>query len=444
MNQGSQMHFGDAAEQAVTIARRLGADEVKAWGSRSTHAELSQREGRVEKTSEATTQGLSISLLVDERFSSHATSDLRPEALEGFIARAIEATGYLEPDPERRMLAREAMGAADDAGLELADPGFDGVDPALRHKRVAELEALVMAKDPGDLVSTTAFVWAVRSETRVVFSNGFDAYAAGTSFGLGAEATISEPGGKLPESYAYFSARHREDVPETKFVADTLWSRLDAIRDAGPCESGRYPMLLDARAVGRVLSSVLGPLSGGTIWQGRSMYQDKLGERIAAEGFTLLSDPFIPRGLGSHTFDGDGMPATRRTIIEDGVLQTFLLDVYHARKLERAPNGGRLGNIIVPPGTRSPEEMAAAMPRAIRVTSFLGGNANSTTGDFSFGVRGELLENGEVVKNLTEMNISGNLADLMGRYVEAANDPWPWSSYRVPTLLFDGVQFSGT
>jgi len=438
-------HFDrESAERAVALAVSKGASEVKAWGSWATHVELSQREGEIEKSTEATTQGLSLSLLVDDRFSSHSTSDLRPDALEAFIDKAVSATRYLEPDPERRMLDRDQMGAIDRGPLELEDPGFDGVDPALRQQRVGELEAAVKARNPGDLVSATAHIWAARSETRVVFSNGFAADAASTSFGLGAEATIREESGKLPEGYSFYSARHLGDVPGVDLVADELWERINSVRDAGPCESGRYAMILPGRAAGRILSTTLGPLSGGAIWQGRSLFQDKLGERIASEKLTVYSDPTLARGMGSHSFDGDGQAATRRTIIEDGVLKTFLLDVYHARKLDRAPTSGRLANVVVPPGERSHEAIAASFPRAIRVDAFVGGNANSTTGDFSFGIRGQLLENGVPVKNLSEMNISGNLVDLLAGFAEAGNDPWLWSSYRVPTLLFEGVQFSGT
>ncbi len=433
-----------AAQRAVEQALAAGAQEAKVYLSRATHAELSQRGGQVEKSTEATTRDLWLSVLVDDRFSSHSTSDLRPGALEHFIRRAVEATRYLEPDPDRRMLPREQMGALDPGPLELEDPDFGALDPDQRARDVAALEAAITARDPGDLVSTTAHTWAVHSASEIAFSNGFDATVASTSFGLAAEATVREAGGRLPEASAFFSARYRGDVPGVEVVAETLWRRIDHIRGAGPCESGRYPMLVEARSAGRLLSTVLGALSGSSLWQGRSMFQDKLGEPIASEVLSLYSDPGIPRGLGSHTFDGDGQPARRRVLIEGGVLRAYLLDVYHARKLGAEPTSGRVANVVVPPGGRSPGAIAADLGRVIRVESFLGGNANPTSGDFSFGIRGRLLEGGEPVKNLSEMNISGNFHDLLRQLAEVADDPWPWSSYRVPTLLFDGVQFSGT
>ena len=96
------------------------------------------------------------------------------------------------------------------------------------------------------------------------------------------------------------------------------------------------------------------------------------------------------------------------------------------------------------PGKRSPIEIARSLPKAIRVEGFLGGNANPTSGDFSFGIHGTLLENGEPVQSLSEMNISGNLFELLDNYVESANDSWRFGAWRVPTLRFDNIQFSGT
>jgi PmbA protein len=174
------------------------------------------------------------------------------------------------------------------------------------------------------------------------------------------------------------------------------------------------------------------------------MYVDKLGERIGSEGLTILDEPVIPRAHGSRAFDKDGLKPPARAVVDKGVLQTFLLDAYHARKLERQVTGGSLTNIVVPSGERSWEHILKDHERAIRVTSFLGGNSNATSGDFSFGIRGQLYERGEKVQNIIEMNVAGNLLDLLGRFSEAADDPWLYSSYRVPSLVFEGVQFSGS
>jgi PmbA protein len=131
-------------------------------------------------------------------------------------------------------------------------------------------------------------------------------------------------------------------------------------------------------------------------------------------------------------------------LVENGVLQTYFLSVYNARRLGEAPTTGGTTNVVVPPGSRTVSEISRDVGRAIRVDGFLGGNSNATTGDFSFGILGALLEDGVPVTPVSEMNVSGDLFGLLERFAEAANDPWLYSSWRCPTLLFDDIQFSGT
>lgn len=437
--------LGEIARAVVEQARALGAEEVRARVGRSSEAQLQQRDGRLERCTEARTLGLSLNLMVEGRFSSHATSDLRPEGLRTFLERAIAATRVLEPDPDRALLPREQLGSLDPASLDLDDAGtYAALQPGARRARVAALEEALRARAPADTVSFTAHVWDARTESAVVTSNGFEAWSRRTQFGLGAEITIREPDGRLPEAWHFCSATHAADLPDLEPVVLELGTRLDEGRLASPCASGRYPLLLDARVAGRLLSALLAPLYGVSLHEGRSVFLGRAGERFAPAGFTLLDDPTRPRGLGSRPTDSDGLIARPLPLFEQGVLQNFLLDVYYARKLGLAPTTGSSSNLIVPPGARGWQQLAAGLPQAIRVTSFLGGNSNSASGDYSFGVRGQLLEHGVPVANLSEMNISGNLLELLAAFGEAANDPYPWSSVVSPTLLFHDVQFSGT
>jgi PmbA protein len=136
--------------------------------------------------------------------------------------------------------------------------------------------------------------------------------------------------------------------------------------------------------------------------------------------------------------------ARPRTVVDRGVLRMFYVSVYYGRKLGLPPTTGGRSNWVVTPGTRAPAAIAADLDRAILVNGFVGGNMNGTTGDFSYGIRGLLLERGEVVAPLSEMNVSGNLLRLLGQLEEIGDDPWMWSTIRSPTLLFRDVQFSGT
>jgi PmbA protein len=148
--------------------------------------------------------------------------------------------------------------------------------------------------------------------------------------------------------------------------------------------------------------------------------------------------------MGSRPWDGDALYARPMPVILDGVLQNYYINVYYGRKLGMPPTSGGRSNWVVPPGARSPAHILRDLDRCIVVTGFLGGNSNGLTGDFSFGVQGLLYERGEEVKRLSEMNVSGNIGQILDQFVEAGDDVWRWSSLRSPSLLFDDVQFSGS
>jgi PmbA protein len=433
-----------AARRAVTVALEAGAHEAVASVSQGVSVELSQREGQLEQATESRSSSLGIRLLVEDRYSSHGTSDLRPEAVEVFIQRAVAATRLLEPDPDRALPPAEACGVAKGVDLDAWSDAQERLESSQRRQQAAALEASILAlRERGKLRSTTAYAGDSRSEAAVVFSTGFEGTSRSTSFGYGATITLEDEGGRLPEASNGYSASHAEDLPSLEAVATETWDRALRRLGAGPVPSGRYPMLLENRAVGRILGVLLSPMSGSALHYGRSCLDGKLGQPVAASGFQLLDRPHIPRGAGSRLFDGDGFPTLDRALVQDGVLQCFLLNQYYARKLGSEPTTGGTSNLVIPPGPRSPGAIAADLPRAIRVESFLGGNANSTTGDFSFGIRGTLLEHGEPTRAVSEMNIAGNLFELYERYAEAADDVRRYGTSRVPSVLFDDIQFSG-
>jgi PmbA protein len=438
------LDLNDVADTIIVLARELGADEVCAGLSSSSYSEITRRDSQIEQAKESRSLAASVQLLVDDRFSTHSTSDLRSDALRSFLERAVAATRYLEPDPDRRLPDREELGLTE-VELDLEDRTWEDGDPVPRRRRAESIEQAVktrMADDP--VRSITAYAWDGRSESAVAFSNGFRFSNTRTSFGMAATVSLEEPDGRLPESWGSCSMLHEDDLWTVDQLTDDLRTRAVAQLGSRPAKSGRYPMLLDRRVVSRVLGVLLAPLAGATIYEQRSCLADYLDKRIASSTFSMWDDPLIPRGAGSRNADGDGRPTALRSIVEDGVLKTFFIDVYNGRRLKRSPTTGSASNIVVPPGSRSVEELASELPKAILVDGFLGGNSNPTTGDFSFGIRGALLENGERVAAVSEMNVSGNILSLMERYTTAASDPWLLGSWRTPTLLFDDVQFSGT
>jgi PmbA protein len=440
------MNILDLARQTVERARALGAEEVSVSVSRSTELSLMRRAGKLEQATQATSRGLSLALLVDDRFSAHSTSDLRPEAVAEFLARAVAATRVLEPEPERRQPPLEACGrGATEAELDAVDAGHATLPVEARRVAAEALEAAVDAlPNRKQVLSATVHVGDSSDESVRVMSNGFEGARASTGFGAGVELTLEEPGGRRPEATAWYSALHRADLPGETHIAAEAWRKAAERLGSKPIPSGVYPMLLQNQVAGRILGVLGGPLSGGELHQQRSFLSGRAGSQIANTALTILDVPNIRRGLGSRPWDGDALVAKPMPVVEAGVLRNYYINTYYGRKLGVPTTTGGRSNWVVTPGQRTPAEILRDTPRCVIVTGFLGGNSNGLTGDFSFGVQGLLVEHGEVTAHLGEMNVSGNIEEVLKRLVEPANDVWSWSGTRSPSLFFDEVQFSGT
>jgi PmbA protein len=434
----------DLAADVVRRCQALGAAEVTAAVAEGRSVSVTRRDRKVEEATEATTRRLSVALLVEDRYSSHSTSDLRPEALSAFLERAVAASRLLEPDADHRLPELALCGRSrTDAALETTDPEVVALSSEDRAARVAAIEEAVLARAGDDFVSGTAWISDGSSRAAEVTSHGFADETSGAWLSVGASVTLAEPG-RRPEGSVGYAARFLGDLPDAERLAAEAFERADENVGAGPIASGTYPMLLDARVAGRILGLLAGPMNGALIHEGRSCLADKLDQPIGSRWLDLADDPWIPRGLGSQPWDDDLLRTQPRRVVENGTLRLHYIDVFHGRRLGRAPTTGGRSNWVLTPGTQSPRALAAAAPRAILVTGFLGGNANPTTGDFSFGIRGRLLENGEPTAKLSEMNVSGNTLRIFHQLAGVANDVWAWSTTRSPSLWFEDVSFSGT
>ena len=434
----------ELAESVLKSAEAAGADEALVAVSRGSQVSIERRGGKVEQATESTTRGLVLSVLSDDRFSSNSTSDLRPEALKAFIQKSVASTRYLEPDPARRQPDPALCGrGVSEETLDQDDPAWRTRTADERAEQAEAIEKLLLELPRTDRISCSSYVSDGRAESVRVMSNGFRGAEAGAWFAAGGDMTLEE-GDRRPESGAWFAARHLADLPSAASIAQEIERRVTERLGSKAAPSGTYPMVLANRSAGRILGVLGGPMSGGSIHEHRSCLEGKLGASIGSELFTLIDDPTIPRGLGSRPWDGDALMAKPRTLVERGVLKQYNIGVYYGRKLGMEPTSGGRSNWVVPPGVVPLAELLAALPKAILVTGFLGGNSNGSTGDFSFGIRGTMLEHGEPAGALSEMNVTGNVTDIFQRLVAVGDDPWEWSSVRSPTLIFDDVQFSGT
>ena len=432
----------DLARWVMAQAQKQGAEEVKVGISQGRDVEVEFRDNKLEKLQESSSKSLSVNLYINHRYSAHSTNDLRREALVKFVENTVAMTHYLAADPFRSLPEPRLFENRPQVDLMLYDGTQSTVESTQRIQFARQIEAAARAQS-NQIISTTAGYSDGVSESTTVTSNGFEGSTLSTYFSTGAEVTVQDENGGRPEDWFYIISRFQADLldPETigKRAAERALSKIGMKK----ISSRKCTMLVENRAAGQLIRYLFSPLSARSIQQKQSFLENMLNQQVTAEILTITDNPFIFKGFGSRLFDGEGISARKMPVIENGILKNYYIDTYYGKKLKMEPTFGRSSNLELNLGNRGLDEMIAATENGILITSFLGGNSNSTTGDYSFGLQGVLIENGRRVQPVNEMNISGNLKDTFMSLSEIGNDPYPYSSLLCPTLRFEAVDFSG-
>jgi PmbA protein len=434
----------ETAEASVAMALKHGAQQCAARSYRVRDVTVQWRDGKLEQINEATTRGVGLQLYVDSRYASVSSCDLRPEGLDSFIAESIAMTRSLAKDPYRSLADPKLYEGQAKKDLELEDPEYPSVTPEQRRRFAQEIEAAARSvKGAGAILSVTTGFNDNRSEIFRVHSNGFRGSRVDTSFWTYAQVSVKDGDGRRPEDWSANGVRFIAELPAVAEVGRDAAARALSRLGSRKADSAVMTMAVDNRSAGRLLQALGGPLQAGSLQQKRSFLEGKLGQQIGSNKLAIVDDPLLPKGFGSRLFDGEGIAARPITFFEEGVLKSYYVDTYYGKKLELAPTTGSPSNVVVRLGDKPQAQLLEDLKEGILVTGFLGGNSNGTTGDFSFGVQGFRVRGGQIAEPVAEMNISGNLGDLMTRLVAVGNDAYPYSTIRTPTLVFEGVQFAG-
>jgi len=429
------------AKWAMNHALENGAQQVSVSISNSQSSSVEVREEKIDKLEQAIQSGLSIRLFVDGKYSAHSTSRLKKEELAGFIEEAIEGTRFLSEDPYRTLPEPELYYKGGGPNLESLDENFTSVDPEEKINIAFAAEKEVLGKDERIISVSTSYSDGF-NERVMVTSNGFEGDTSNSYFGLYADVSVKGDGDARPEFGWGESAIKYKDLKKDGSGSTALKRAIEKI-GAEKIKSGTMPMLVENRVVGRIFGPLINALSGSNIQQKNSFLIDKLGEKVASEKLTLVDDPFIVGGRGSRLFDSEGLATQKRTIFDKGILNTYYIDTYYGKKLEMEPTGGSTTNLVFETGDKDLDTLIASVNKGIFVTGFNGGNSNGSTGDFSYGIEGFLIENGKLTKPVTEMNITGNMKTLWSSIGEIGNDVKEDSSWRTPSILFNDIDFSG-
>ena len=402
------------------------------------------RDGKVEKMLRATSVSLAINLYLDGRDGFFYTNDLRHDSVSRFIREAFETTRLLEPDESRTLAdpARYYKGGGPD--LQNFDASLSDIDVKEKLHLLQETAAEVEGSDHRMLSMQTRYMDR-QHQAHYLISNGFDGEEQSSYCTLTSLITVEGEGGQHPmdgwgETRLFF-----RQMPRSGIAPIALRRTLGKIGQR-PAPAGRYRMIIESPCAGNFLQPILNAMNGQALQQRTSFLWDKLGEQVLSPLVNIVDDPLQPGTRGASLFDYDGVATCRRELFTEGRLQTYFIDTPMGRKLGMQPTTQGIHRLIMEPtsdASASPLEGKKDTSTAILVTDFNGGNCDPVTGNFSYGIEGFLIEDGEIVQPVSGMNVTGNMLDVWQRMSHVANDADPWETELIPTLTFEDVAFSG-
>ncbi len=285
-------------------------------------------------------------------------------------------------------------------------------------------------------------------------SLGFLGDYRGSSCSISTAPIVQDEQGNMQRDY-WFSSAHtltKLESPESvgREAARRTLQRLGARKVA----STRVPVVLDPMVARTILDNIADAVNGDAIYRHSSFLTGKLGEKVAGENITIIDDGTMPGGFGTSPFDGEGVPSQRTVVIENGILKSYLLNTYTAKKLGLKTTGSAArgltgnpgigsGNFFLHQGTRTPQQIIADVKQGLYITDFLGFGVNLVTGDFSRGASGVWIENGELTYPVEEITVAGNFKEMLNNISEIGNDLEFRGSTASPTLRIDGMTIAG-
>jgi PmbA protein len=446
----------ELGQSVVERARAAGADVAEASVHSGSHLSVKVRMREPELVEEAGSRALGLRVMVGKRVASTYTSDLSEAGQRLLIEDALELAKLSEPDefagpPDPSTLSKPGewadLDTFDDAVSEIT------ADEALQ--RALDGERAAFDFNARITNSEGASFTRARGMSALVTSGGFSGGDVGTYASIVVTPVADDEGGKKRRGYHWSASRHYAELEPSQAVGEEAARRTLAQLGAKKLPTQELPVIFDKDAARSIVGLLAGCVLGGSIWRKSSYLVDRLGSKVASDLVTIIDNPLLTRGPGSRAFDGEGLISRRNIVVQDGKLQTYLLDTYSARKLglqstgsaSRSPSGGispSTSNLTLQPGTISRDDLIADTKHGLYVTGMMGFGFNSVTGDFSRGASGFLIENGELGHAVSEVTISLNLDDLLQRIDAVANDIDHRTSIASPTFRVASMTLAGT
>lgn len=443
----------ELAEDLLAKARRLGAEEADVIAVEGTNFSTRVRLGQVDKLEQARERRLGLRVIVDHRTAVSSTADLSPASLDQLIADTCARAALTAQDPHAG-LPPKGQGISRIPDFDLWDQAYGDPPPEEKIALAQAAEAAALTADARITNSEGAEFDQSRNEIAYADTNGVYGRYRSSSFSLSVVA-IAGRDGAMQRDYWYSTHRKFRHLEPPEVIGKTAAQRALARLGARKIPTQEAPVVFDPQMAARLIGTLAGAVSGYALYKGASFLAGALGRTIASPLVTIIDDGTLPMGLGSKPFDGEGLPTRRTSIVEAGVLKSYLLDTYSGKKLGLPSTGNAARGLGDPPGVSptncflaagpsSPQEIIASVPGGLYVTGLIGFGVNTVTGDYSQGASGLWIENGELAYPVEEITIAGNLKDMFRRIDMVGNDLEFRSRISAPTLKVASMTIAGT
>jgi len=445
----------EIATDVVSRAMKGGATSAECVVREGDEFSTTVRLGQVETLKESGSRAIGVRVFFGQRSASTYSSDFSAAGIERMLKSALELAKICSEDPYSGIPDAAKLGSlSGDLDLYHEDvyslPGAERIEYARRAEKAAlDADPRIKNSDGGSFDAATG---------RKVLANshGFigEYRRSYCSVAVVPIAQNEDESGGMQRDYWYSVARSLTKLDSAEQVGKEAARRTLRRLGARKVKTADVPVILDPIVASSMLEHIFEGVNGDSIYRGASFLAGKLGEKIAGANVTVVDDGTIPGGFGTTPFDGEGIPTRRTVVIENGILKSYLLNTYTAKKLglETTANASRglagtpgigPGNYFLQPGTRAPKQIIADIKDGLYITEFLGHGANLVTGDYSRGASGMWIVNGELAYPVEEITVAGNLKDMFNNISEIGCDLEFRGSVASPTIRIDGLTVGG-
>jgi PmbA protein len=442
-------HFQQIVEDCLERARRIGASDASAEVSEGTGLSVSVRLGELENVERNRDKSVGVSVYVGQRRGNASSSDFSAAAIEQTVRAAYDIARFTAEDPAAGLPDAEDLATPTEAALDLDLFHPWTVDAQQAAELALRCEGAALATDRRISNSEGAGVSAQQSHFWAGNSRGFRGGYASSRHYLSVSPIAGKGSGMQRDAW-YSSMRDARDLasPEAvgRYAAERALSRLKS-RKVATCE---VPVLFEAPLAAGLLGAYVLATSGGALYRKASFLLDSLGKPVLPDHVDIVENPQLPRGKGSAPFDDEGVRTRSRKVVDAGVVQSYFLSSYSARKLALRTTGhaGGSQNLSLSSRlTRRGDDLAAMLKklgRGLFVTELMGQGVNSVTGDYSRGAAGFWIEDGQIAYPVQEITIAGHLPTMLRDISAVGADVYTQGSKTIGSVLVARMKLAGS